>query len=49
MPTHFMLNRSSWNQKTPACNVNDQRPEQESPAVTRENVLQLAYKDFPKD
>jgi len=45
-----MLNRSSWNQRTPACGVNAQRPKQESPAVAKEDVLglHLAYKGFPK-
>jgi len=44
-----MLNRSSGNQKMPACSVNAQRSKQESPAVAREDVLQLAYKNFLKD
>jgi len=34
----------------PACGVNAQRTKQDpSPAVSREDVLQLAYKGFPKD
>jgi len=44
-----MLNRSSWNQRTPACGVNAQHPKQESPAVIGEDVLQLAYKGFSKE
>jgi len=33
----------------PACGINAQRPKQESPSVATEDVLQLAYKGFPKD
>jgi len=44
-----MLDRSSLNQRMPSCGVNAQRPKQESPAVAREDVLQLAYKSSAKD